>query len=505
MPISQSQYIDITSGVGGNGAVRRRDLITRIFTENPLAPTGQFLEFTTLESVGAYFGTTSEEYHRAAFYFGWVSKNITQPEKISFARWANVATAPQIFGDEAITQSLGSWTSITSGSFILTIGSNTFTLSGLNFSSDASLAAVAATIQAAIRAESGGGVVWTSATVSFDSTRGTFDFTGGSTGFFPISVAAGPSNDIAAQLGWISAGTIISAGAAAQTLTQVLTSSASLSNNFGSFLFIPTLNLSQVEEVSIWTDDQNDQFMYLVPSPDSGTSSTYWADLQTYSGVGVTLAPTAGQYDEMVPGIILAATDYTAQNSVQNYMFQLNFPGLTAKVTDTQTAIGYDNIRTNYYGNTQTAGQVLNFYQRGTLMGGTTDATDMNTFANEMWLKDAAAAAILTLLLSLSVVSANTQGRAQVLGVLQSVVDAALFNGVISVGKTLTTFQQLYITTQTGSPVAWRQVQTIGYWLDAVVESYVTQDGRTEYKIVYTLIYSKDDAVRFVQGTHILI
>ncbi|OWK47565.1 hypothetical protein FRUB_01264 [Fimbriiglobus ruber] len=49
--------------------------------------------------MGTYFGTGSEEYARAEFYFGWVSKNITAPQQISFWFWNDdVATADLIYG-----------------------------------------------------------------------------------------------------------------------------------------------------------------------------------------------------------------------------------------------------------------------------------------------------------------------------------------------------------------------------------------------------------------------
>ena len=57
----------------------------------------------------------------------------------------------------------------------------------------------------------------------------------------------------------------------------------------------------------------------------------------------------------------------------------------------------------------------------------------------------------------------------------------------------------------TGDENAWQQVARIGYWLDCVLQSYVTTDSRTEWKAVYTLIYSKDDAIRKVEGSHVLI
>ena len=42
-------------------------------------------------------------------------------------------------------------------------------------------------------------------------------------------------------------------------------------------------------------------------------------------------------------------------------------------------------------------------------------------------------------------------------------------------------------------------------WVDVRIVSETGQGGTTEFKIVYTLIYSKDDVVRKVEGTHTLI
>lgn len=381
MAISFTKYVDITSGVGGGAGVRQRDLIGRIFTTNALLAVGTIAEFDTLADVGTLFGSTSDEYKRASFYFGWVSKNISSPKKISFARW----------DDTLVT---------------------------------------------------------------------------------------------------------------GETLTEVLTASTEASNNFGSFAFIPELTLVQVEEVATWNAAQNVMFQYCAKV--TAANATAWsAALMGYAGMSLTLDEIADEYHELIPMIILAATNYSKRNAVQNYMFQ-QF-NATPTVTTTVLSTAYDNERINYYGRTQTAGQNIDFYQRGVLMGGATSPTDMNTYANEQWLKDAAGSAIMSLLLSMPKVSANAGGRAQLIAILQSVIDQALFNGSISVGKTLNTTQKLFIGTITGDDLAWHQVQSIGYWVDCVLESYVTVDGRTEWKAVYTLLYGKDDVIRSVDGTHILV
>jgi Protein of unknown function (DUF3383) len=210
----------------------------------------------------------------------------------------------------------------------------------------------------------------------------------------------------------------------------------------------------------------------------------------------------------MFPMMIEAATNYAAFNSVQNYEFQ-QVAGLTPSVnTDTQANL-YDyssgGIGVNYYGVTQQAGASIAFYQQGVLQGASVvgNITDMNAYVNEIWLKDAATAAIMTLLLVSPQVPANTQGRNMILGILQSVVNQALNNGTISVGKTLTANQQMYITSATGDPLAWHQVQNNGYWLDVVITA--TGTNPVVYTATYTLIYSKDDVIRMVNGTHTLI
>lgn len=512
MSINFNKYVDITSGVGASSVVSNRQLIGRFFTVNPLLPPQTFLEFSSAAAVGAYFGTTSEEYLRSLFYFGWISKNITTPQKISFARWANAATAPEIFGNVQ-SQVLANYNVITTGSFGLTINGTVNMFSSLDFSAVGSLAAVAAILQTAIRTASGS--MWTSATVTYDSTRGCFDFVGGVTGAATISVQAGSTGvDITPSIGWLPeatyingvylSGAIVAPGSAVETITEVLQSSSDQSNNFGSFAFVPALSeLSEVQEAATWNDEQNVVFMFSVPVTSANAIS--WAAVGSgvggIGGCGLTLQNISGQYAEQILMMIEAATNYSAVNSTQNYEFQ-QFPGLLPEVTDTATSDAMDALSINYYGQTQTAGQQISFYQRGVLQGGATDPLDMNVYANEQWLKDAAGAAIMTLLLSLAKVSANVQGRSQILTILQSVINQALNNGTISVGKPFNTIQILYITQLTGDPNAWYQVQNSGYWVNCTI---VASGSPVTYKATYTLVYSKDDVIRMVDGTHVLI
>ena len=146
MPISITRYVNITSGVGGQTIVPERNLICRIFTDNVLVPPQTFVQFNNLAQVGAYFGTSSNEYLRAQFYFSFVSKALTSPQYIQFARWCDAASAPMIFGIDNGNSYAGVFASISDGNFTLSLGNSTETLSSLNFTSAGSLSGVASVI-----------------------------------------------------------------------------------------------------------------------------------------------------------------------------------------------------------------------------------------------------------------------------------------------------------------------------------------------------------------------
>lgn len=510
MTISISRYINIVSGVGGASPIPAKQLILRLITTNPLVPAGMSVDFSggpaaALADIAAYFGNGSAEFARALFYFSWVSPNLGQPQAISFWGWAASARAPQIFGDDS-SIALSTLQAITAGTFVLNLGGNPQTLGPINLSSAGSLAAVATAIQAAINAISSGGTLWTNATVQYNAQTGNFVFAGGIAGPCTVAVTDGTQN-LATALGWTSPfpETIVAPGAAAQDVPTTLAAMASFSNNFGSFNFIPTITQTQMGQASLWAKGQNVQYRYC-QAVNAANAAAISAALIGNGGTDLVLSPISTEFPELCPAIMEAATDYTRRNAVMNYEFK-QFAGLTPSVTDDTGYALYAGLRVNFYGITQINGANLAFYQPGFMCGGATDPTDENVFSNESWMKAAAAAGIMNLQVSVNEISADTAGENAVTNVLMaSCVTPGLRNGSIRKGKPLTAQQQAYITSLTDDPTAWVQVQTSGYWLEVEVVPWT--DPVTQlpgYQIQYTLIYSKNDVVRFVQGTHSLI
>lgn len=576
MSISISKYVNITSGVGGGAEAVTRDLILRAFTNYPYISPDNFLQFSNAQDVGTFFGVSSEEYARAVFYFSWVSKNQTVPQAIQFARYVPVASAPIIYPIYGNDTAIGAWNAISNGTFGLTIGGVSHTFGPLDFTSASDLAAVASELQSAI------GGSFAGSTVTYDAKSGGFIFVGGTTGALTITVQPGlTGTDISGKglLGWypsavyinnIYSSSIVGAqwvnGGAVESITACLTASANLSNNFGSFLFLNNLSVTQqnIVDAATWNQSQNNTYLYtigVIPSSivaiqaavaniggcaitnspnlnfsqignvvsSSSTISNLEDTSSMYTGLvvsgsnipsgsyitailsstSITISNSAtgtateaitfllNQFPEQLPSMILAATDYDRTNSVQNYMYQ-QVAGLTPSVSTDSLKASYDAINVNYYGVTQQSGNQIAFYQTGAMQGPITSPPDMTTYTNEVWLKDAATVALINLQLSLAELPANETGRNYILSTLQNVINSALDNGVISVGKTLSANQITFITNETNDDLAWYQVQNNGYWIDCVIDA-------VSNVATYTLIYSKDDVINLINGTHTLI
>lgn len=501
--INQNRYVKIVSGVGAGAAVAQRRLILRLITQNNIIPPGIVAEFSSPEAVGAYFGTQTEEYKRAQAYFSFISKSIRSPGLISFARWVNSAIAPVISGD-ATPKSMGAFTAVSNGSINFDIDGVSVLVSGISLTGATDFSNVASLIQTALNADAN--LQLKTATVTYMAVTQQFIFNGGVTGSGVVKVGTAPGTDLGAILGWNTSGAVASPGQAADTPDQAVAKSAGISNNFGSFAFVTpatALTNSDIETIAAWNHSQNNMYMYLTRTTIANMAALY-ALVKGYSGCALNIVGIVDDFIEQSAGEILSATDYESVNATQNYMYY-QFPNRNTTVSDDTVADQCDLNRCNYIGVTQTAGQQLAFFQRGVLCGGSQAAVDMNTYANEMWLKSAISARVLQAFLSMPSISTDVDGQASLLAVIQDVLDKAKDNGTFARGKTLSAVQQQYITQVTGDPMAWRQVATLGFWINMSIESYVAPGGLTEYKAKYLLIYSKDDQIRMVDGTDTLI
>lgn len=493
MSISIERYVSITSGVIGAQAVAQRELVGLRFSTDPRVPVGVQVVVDSAADALEYFGSASPEYAFAVQYFGYTSPApASRAQKLRYAAYVDVARPARVYGSK-IDTTLAEFKAVTAGILDITIDGVNGSYTNVNFSAANSFADVASALQTLMVADFPG------ITVTYNALSATFNIVTTTTGDAEIVMMW---NDLAEMLGW-SLPAIRSPGAAVQTPLEALVAAEQITDSFGSFSYGATLTTADIVAVAQYNASLNIKYMYLQPVT-TANAQEIAAALAGIKSVGVVLNGTPGQYKESIPQAIMAATNYQRRNATVNYMYR-QVGGMTADVTTDALANTYDALRVNYYGETANAGQKIAFFQRAFLMGGAVDPLDMNVHANEQWMKAYATSLLLSLQLSIGKLPANNEGRGFVIAQVVDVANQGKFNGTIITGKTLTVAQQIAITQLTNDPQAWREVQTNGFWVDAQVVERTGESGVTEYVIEYTLVYSKNDVVRKISGSHNLV
>ena len=499
MPISMQKYVNITSAVAGVQQVPRRQFVGRVFTNNLLlSPLIPYIGFNDAPSVGAYFGTSSEEYDRAVQYFSYISASARTPQELQFAPYSDVARHGVVYGGSMVGVTLAQLQSITAGHLTF----NGQLAANFNLSAATDFASVATLITTALT----NGGEYTNLLCTWDAVNQRFVVTNTTTAGASCAMTANDSGtDSIFKLD--ASCLVVYSGVDAQQPVDAFIASESADNNFGSFAYTASSVVTEIQAqaVALQNSTLNLMYMYQLSVTNSNFSS-YFASMGGYAGLVFNLAdPFSTVYTEMLPMAIQAATDFGKRNGIQDYNFK-QMSALSASITDDANAALMDAAKVNYYGQTQTAGKQISFYQPGVMCGGATSPQTQNIYANEAWLKDYVAAAILNQQLASPYWSAGAAGKGILLSILQAAITAANFNGVITTGKTLNVTQQLAITSLTGDANAWLQVQNKGsYIMASIVPSVDPVSGLTIYTAQYTLIYSKNDAVRNVVGAHVLI
>lgn len=502
MSIKMTRYVRIISGVIGANAVAQQQLTGRRFTTDPRVPVGQIV---SVRPGGAddYFGSDSPEAAFAHQYFSYVSPApASQAPELQFAAYPDVARPGRLYGFR-VSASLADFQAVTAGAMNIKVGEFAYALTGIDLSAATSFTNIAQLVTTAI-ATAATAASGTAATVSYSALAGAFMVESAVAGPGAIVVSPATGSDVGAMLGLQGAQAISSPGSVAMTPLEAFRAAENVTDSFGSASFGAAIDLADAIPLAEYVSGENVKYqMYW--SVDSVTADAWNAAMIGTASNGLVLNGTAGEYKEAIPMAVMAATDYDRTNATINYMFRQSGVTLTSDVTDDQMADFYDARRVNYYGQTASAGQKISFFQRGYLMGGVTAPLDMSVHANEQWLKAYMTAQVMSLLLTTNKIPANNDGRGMIMAIIQGGVNKALTNGTILIGKTLTELQKVAIGQLTNDPLAWHDVQDNGYWYDVQIEQATGQSGVTEYTAKYTLVYSKGDMIRKVDGSHNLV
>lgn len=294
-------------------------------------------------------------------------------------------------------------------------------------------------------------------------------------------------------------------------------------NAFGSFTFLAPDDSStagydesyikQLQDVAVYNQSLDTKYLFVVnQKARSGANdySTAIANCKLFEKVtGVCFVYGATDVSAYMPMAILASTDYS-NGQVVNFMFKM-FPKETPTVQSQQVYSAFNQGLVNFYGQTQTNGQTMDFFQRGF----NTNGTDTASYCNEMWFKAECETSLLNLLISSERISADQNGVAEVKIAVADVCSIASRNGSFmqkdasqADRKTVREIVNLSGGEELEVDGVIVDVGTKGYSIYAYLSELADEDrlGKTTEKIiVYYVFYGTADSIRFIKGNDILL
>lgn len=297
-------------------------------------------------------------------------------------------------------------------------------------------------------------------------------------------------------------------------------------NAFGSFTFLAPADsststatasddyLSQLLEVAVYNHSLDTKYLFVVNQKARGDANDYMtaiANCDKFSKVsGTCFVYGATDVSSYMPMAILASTDYS-NGQVVNFMFKQFDDTEIPTVYDQTVYSKFNQGLVNFYGQTQTNGQTLSFYQRGF----NTNGTDTAAYCNEMWFKAECETALLELLISSERIPADQNGVASVKIAVADVCSAASRNGSFmqkeasqTDRKTVREIVNLSGGEEQDVDGIVVDVGTKGYSIYAYLSEMTDSErlGKTTEKIiVYYVFYGTADSVRFIKGNDILL
>lgn len=442
--IPASNIVSVNPAVlsGGGSAL---SLNAVFISKNSNLPSGRAVEFSSADSVGEYFGISSDEYKAAQVYFSGYDNSTIKPGTLYFIAYNESTEGAFLLGSSLSSMKLSALKKIT--------GKLDMTVNGSSISVDIDLSAVTSFSEAAQKIMEALPSSSVSA-VEFDATLQAFKITSVNNGAeSEISYATG---SVAESLGLTeSAGATISSGSAASTPASVMKSVTDSTLNWATFTTIFEPEVESKLAFAEWSNAQNNRFMY-VPwgiekaAEQSGNTTCFGAQLKAakYSGV---CCPIYGGLEKaaFVCGTA-ASIDFTERQGRITFAFKSQ-SGLSADVTDETVAENLKNNGYNFYGAWATANDRFLFLMPGAMSG---DWDWMDTYVNQIYLNSQLQLALINMLVTNKSVPYNATGVALQRAACADPIDAAVNFGSMQTGVELSEMQKATINNAAGYDAA---------------------------------------------------
>jgi hypothetical protein len=505
MAISSNTVVQIDSSLIPTSQSANLGFQLRVFTQssqitstiNNNSPLS-LLTFYDYNSVLQYFGVNAEESKVALAYFRQKSKQDgSTPASIQFQRWQKNGSAGILYGSNSLAL-LADLQAFTSGELKITTNTVTITsITGLDFSADASYSDIATTLQTAIRANAGLAAI----TVSYNSVSGRFEISTGVVGTSQsIVITAGASNDVGAGLGLLS-GTTFTDGQLGMSAIDALTASLELDASCFGIDFTSDAGLLNSDIIAVGqylaTDPHERSYFFGTSKVDDANLSAFVTSVSGIRGFFI-MIEKAGEYQRAGLHGSVHNIDYTRRNTSKTIKFE-QLLNMTPTVTTTADAVRLENLRVNFFGQ-YSYFKDFNHISPGKLQGNPdTEIVEMGIYAGHEWLRREMKTRLMTRLVNGAAIPLNDEGVSTVLSVINTVAGLGINNGTIIKNKILTESDKDTIRVFSESSDAYLDLTSDGYYVKATISTSVPN------QIDYILLYSGADKVKKIKATHTVV
>lgn len=482
MAISASQIVQVLPRIlTGTGT----DLVFNgmVLDDNVLLPATTPISFSSAESVGEYFGTTSDEYNFAVVYFGGYDNSQIKPSLLYFYRLTPSGAAPFVRGEALVpATALAAIKAVSAGDIKISLSGTEYTATGIDFSAVTSLSDAASVLQTALTTK-GAGV-----TVAYNSVNDAFTIT--STAVGEQESITVPTGTAAVALGFNAETATVSAG---ENATDVVGSMTTLTRQFQNFVTFTTLAEPEDADalaLANWVSAQaNAGTMYLYVVWDSSkanldaTNTTVIAEqIKALNATGTTVVYPSYNIAAFVMGTA-ASIAWDQINSTITFAFKAQ-SGLAADVTDTQHSVALLGHGVNFIGNYATRNDSFVFFYNGQMFG---RWSWIDTYLNACYLCNKLQVQLMAMFTSNRRIPYTSAGYAIIRANCRDVIEAAINNGVINKGVTLSNAQKSALTSELGGDFS-DEIYNNGYYLQVLDATAQARQQRVSppCNLVYT-------------------
>ena len=481
MAIPASELVRIMPRVlAGTG----QDLVFNglFLTDNAAAPAdGELLQFLDAQSVGAFFGRTSNEFKAAQVYFTGYNNSLTKPSTLFITNAMRTEKRLQLRGadidnQKAVLTAINGDPANLAITIKLTASGSAHTFTpALTSAPYASLSALLSDLNTVLATDS-----------AYPST-------------LEFSLVVGDGMDAHVML--TTTGTQLNAGieiteitgamadllgisdstrvlyqpykAAQADISAVLDAVAANSMNWVTFTTINTtpLTYSENEKLVAWIQSQfaeGNQFLYVHWTDEAAlqttnASGTVTAQIRELNAEGVTHVWDSFVYAAFVMGCA-ASIAWDRNNSTITFAYKAQ-AGLPALIKDKTKARNLITNGVNFVGDYASRNDDFVLFQNGQMDG---QFKWIDTYLNSTWLNNALQVQILAGFEQAPRVPYTDVGYTLIRSWVQDVVNRAISNGVIDTGLNLSETQKSALMQETGGVDITTELHNSGYYLQIV-------------------------------------